>query len=99
MKFRSARWLSAAGVVLISTTFLGANSTMTPTSEPENSAWTSLVNAYFDNVYLPFNPTDGTGAGLHQYDGKLENYSRTSLDKEAAALRIYEKKVGDFPAQ
>ena len=98
MKFRSARWLSAAGVVLISTTFLGANSTMTPTSEPGNSAWTSLVNAYFDNVYLAFNPTDGTGAGLHQYDGKLENYSRTSLDKEAAALRIYEKKVGDFPA-
>ena len=47
MKFRSARWLSAAGVVLISTTFLGANSAMTPTSEPENSAWAQVVNAYF----------------------------------------------------
>jgi uncharacterized protein (DUF885 family) len=98
MKFRFSRWLSAACVVLISTTFLGANSTMTPTSEPGNSAWTSLVNAYFDTVYLPFNPTEGTSAGLHQYDGKLENYSRASLDKEAAALRIYEKKVAAFPA-
>ena len=71
---------------------------MTPASEQANSAWTRLVNAYFDTVYLPFNPTDGTSAGLHQYDSKLENYSRASLDKEAAALRTYEKKVAEFPA-
>jgi uncharacterized protein (DUF885 family) len=71
---------------------------MTPTTEQGNSAWTSLVNAYFDSVYLPFNPTEGTSAGLHQYDGKMENYSSASLEKEAAALRIYEKKVAVFPA-
>ena len=98
MKFCSSRWLSAAGVVLISTTFLGANSTMTPTSEQRNSAWTQLVNAYFDTVYLPFNPTDGTSAGLHQYDGKLENYSRASRNEEVAALRTYEKKIAEFSA-
>lgn len=98
MNFRFSHWLSAAGVVLISTTLQGANTAMTPTSEPGNSAWTSLVDAYFDNVYLPFNPTEGTSAGLHQYDGKLENYSRASLDMEAAALRTYEKKVEAFPA-
>jgi len=98
MKLCTSRWLSVASVVLISTNFLGANSTMRPNSKPGNSAWTSLVNAYFDNVYLPFNPTAGTSAGLHQYDGQLENYSRASLDKEAAALRTYEKKVAKFPA-
>ena len=98
MKSRFSRWASVASVVLISTTFLGANSTMTPTSEQGNSAWTSLVDAYFDTVYLPFNPTEGTSAGLHQYDGKLENYSRASLEKEAAALRTYEEKVEAFPA-
>ncbi len=98
MKLFSSRWLVAAGVVLLSSTFLGANSTMTPTSEPANSAWTSLVNAYFDTVSLPFNPTAGTSAGLHQYDSKLENYSRASLDKEVAALRMCEKKVAEFPA-
>lgn len=97
MKSRFSRWLFAASVVLIGTTFLGANSTMTPTSPHENSAWTHLVDAYFDTVYLPFNPTEGTSAGLHQYDGKLENYSRSSLDQEAAALRVYEKKVAAFP--
>ncbi|HTU50516.1 MAG TPA: DUF885 domain-containing protein [Acidobacteriaceae bacterium] len=97
MKFRSSRWLFAAGAVLISTTLLGADSTMTRTGEQGNPAWTQLVNAYFDSVYLPFNPTDGTSAGLHQYDGKLENYSRASRKKEIATLRIYEKKVAQFP--
>lgn len=98
MNFRLPRWLSAAGVVLISTTFSGANTTMTPTSEQGKYTWTSLVNSYFDSVYLPFNPTAGTSAGLHQYDAKLENYSRASLDSEAAALRVYDKKVAAFPA-
>jgi uncharacterized protein (DUF885 family) len=98
MKLRSYRWLCAAGVVCISTSLMGTTSAMTPPSEQGNSAWTSLVDAYFDKVYLPFNPTDGTSAGLHQYDGKLENYSRESGDKEVAALRTFEKKIAEFPA-
>ena len=98
MKFRISGWLAISGVVLIGTTFLGANSTMTPTSHQQNSEWKQLVDAYFDTVYLPFNPTEGTSAGLHQYDDKLENYSRASLDKEVVALRAYEKKVAAFPA-
>ncbi|HZC43879.1 MAG TPA: DUF885 domain-containing protein, partial [Acidobacteriaceae bacterium] len=98
MNVRTSRWLSTVGVLLISTTLLGAHSTMAATNEPGNSAWTSLVNAYFDTVYLPFNPTAGTSAGLHQYDSKLEDYSQASLDKEAAALGTFEKKVAEFPA-
>jgi uncharacterized protein (DUF885 family) len=98
MKFRFRCWLTAAGIVLVSTTFLGANSTMTPTNPRHNAEWMRLVDGYFDTVYLPFNPTEGTSAGLHQYDSKLESYSRASLDQETAALRVYEKKVAAFPA-
>ncbi|MHB1743937.1 MAG: DUF885 domain-containing protein [Acidobacteriaceae bacterium] len=98
MKLRLPQWLAAASVIFVSTTFPGANSAMTPTNAQHNSKWMHLVDAYFDTVYLPFNPTQGTSAGLHQYDGKLENYSRASLDKEAAALRTYEKKVAAFPS-
>jgi uncharacterized protein (DUF885 family) len=97
MKFRFSCWLTAANVVLVSTTFLGANSTMPPTNPRHNPEWMHLVDRYFDTVYLPFNPTAGTSAGLHQYDSKLENYSRASLDEESAALRVYEKKVAAFP--
>lgn len=98
MKFRFPCWLTAASLLFVSTIFLGANSTMTPTNPRHNAEWMRLVDGYFDTVYLPFNPTEGTSAGLHQYDGKLEDYSRASLDRETAALRSYEEKVAAFPA-
>jgi uncharacterized protein (DUF885 family) len=60
------------------------------------SAWYALVDAYFDTVYLPFNPTAGTSAGLHQYDAQMEDYSRAAIDKETAALVTYEQKVAAF---
>jgi uncharacterized protein (DUF885 family) len=60
------------------------------------AAWNALVDAYFDTVYLPFNPTAGTSAGLHQYDAQLEDYSRVGIDKETAASVTYEQKVAAF---
>ncbi|MGO8718247.1 MAG: DUF885 domain-containing protein [Acidobacteriaceae bacterium] len=98
MKFRYCGRLTAASIVFFCTTFSGANSTMTLTKPRHNPEWMHLVDGYFDTVYLPFNPTEGTSAGLHQYDGKLEDYSRASLDRETAALRSYEEKVAAFPA-
>ncbi|MGC9291559.1 MAG: DUF885 domain-containing protein [Acidobacteriaceae bacterium] len=60
------------------------------------AAWNALVDAYFDTVYLPYNPTAGTSAGLHQYDAQLEDDSRVGIDKETAALVTYEQKVAAF---
>lgn len=96
MKFYFSRWLTVASIVFASTTLMNAQSKMTPANPRNNPAWTHLVDAYFDQVYLPFNPTDGTSAGLHQYDSKLENYSRTSLNAQAVALHAYERKVAAF---
>lgn len=62
-----------------------------------NPKWKHLVNSYFDDVYLRYNPTAGTSAGLHQYDAKLEDCSHSSLDAQAAAPHQYEKKVVAFP--
>ena len=98
MNLRFSRLIAAAIMLMVSTTFSGANSTMTPTSERHNPQWMHLVDRYFDTVYLPFNPTEGTSAGLHQYDSKLEDYSRAGVDRETAALHTYEKKVAAFPA-
>ena len=98
MNLRFSRLIAAAIMLMVSTTFSGANSTMTPTSERHNPQWMHLVDTYFDTVYLPFNPTEGTSAGLHQYDSKLEDYSRAGVDRETAALHTYEKKVAAFPA-
>jgi uncharacterized protein (DUF885 family) len=74
-----------------------AQTPMSQTNQNQTAAWHTLVDAYFDQVYLPYNPTAGTSAGLHQYDAKLENYSRASLNEQAAALHEYEQKVSAFP--
>ena len=41
----------------------------------------ALADRYFDEVYFPFNPTAGTSAGFHRYDGQLEDYSRAGVDR------------------
>ena len=52
-----------------------------------------LSDQYFSEVYFHFAPTLGTQAGLHQYDPQLEDYSSASIQKQIAALHMYEKKL------
>ena len=55
--------------------------------------FTVLSDQFFSEVYFKFSPTNGTSAGLHQYDSQLEDYSAAEVEREAAALHDYEKKV------
>ena len=50
-------------------------------------------DAFFDQVYFPYQPTQGTMAGYHQYDTQLEHYSRKSIDAEIVALRKSEARI------
>jgi uncharacterized protein (DUF885 family) len=52
---------------------------------------------YIDQVYLHYQPTQGTLAGYHQYDTQLEDYSRTNVDAEIAALKSFEKRIEAIP--
>jgi uncharacterized protein (DUF885 family) len=52
-----------------------------------------LSDLYFSDVYFRFAPTAGTGAGLHQYDTKLEDYSAAEIQRQVTALHAYEKKL------
>jgi uncharacterized protein (DUF885 family) len=52
-----------------------------------------LSDQFFTDVYFKFSPTNGTAAGLHEYDSKLEDYSAAGVAREVAALHEYEKKV------
>jgi uncharacterized protein (DUF885 family) len=51
---------------------------------------------YLDQVYFAYQPTQGTLAGYHQYDGRLEDASRTSVNAEAAALEKFEKRFDEM---
>jgi uncharacterized protein (DUF885 family) len=63
---------------------------------PPQKAFNALVDEYFD-FYFQFHPTAGTQAGFHQYDGKLEDFSRSSVDAEIAGLLKFQKQFGSIP--
>jgi len=72
---------------------LGAIMTTTPLLNAQNAAnFRSLADQYFEQVTFRFSPTGGTAAGLHQYDSKLEDYSRAGIEKQIAALHAFETK-------
>ncbi len=63
----------------------------TASSKASQSAFDQLVDEYFD-FHFQFHPTEGTQAGLHQYDRKLEDFSRAGRDAEIAGLQQFQKR-------
>jgi len=58
-----------------------------------------LADEYLEKVLFKFKPTDGTSAGLHQYDALLEDYSRAGVEAEIKKLHEYEKRIAAFDAK
>jgi uncharacterized protein (DUF885 family) len=77
--------------------------TITPSMNPEatdaGTKFRALADHYFSDVVFHFGPTNATQLGFHQYDTKLEDYSRAGVEAEIAALRGYETKLDAFPAE
>jgi len=67
-------------------------------AQDAKAAFVAASDEYFDQHYFPTQPTLGTLTGYHQYDTKLEDYSRKTIDAEIAALHDYEKKIAAIPA-
>jgi uncharacterized protein (DUF885 family) len=76
--------------------------TTTPAMNPEaadpGAKFRALADHYFSDVVFHFGPSNATLLGFHQYDTKLEDYSRAGVEAEIAALRGYEGKFDAFPA-
>src|SRR5215469_2724440 len=68
---------------------LGAFAVLTarPSSQPTD-AFDTLVNQYF-NFYFSSHPSEGTAAGLHQYDTQLEDYSAQAQQKQIQGLKDF----------
>ncbi len=67
-------------------------------SVPSVADYNQAIDAYFDG-YFSFHPTEGTAAGFHEYDAKLEDYSSKSRDAEIAFLTAQRAKFGTFPTE
>jgi uncharacterized protein (DUF885 family) len=58
-------------------------------SRDPGSPFAKLADRYFDEFYFKYYPTAGTAAGFHQYDTRLEDYSRNSIDSQVSALKQF----------
>jgi uncharacterized protein (DUF885 family) len=79
------------GVSILSFTASQAN------AQDAKAAFVSASDDYFDQLYFPSQPTLGTLTGYHQYDARIEDYSRKSIDAEIAALHSFEKRIVAIP--
>ena len=59
--------------------------------------WDALVDRYFNEAVFPFNPSQATEAGIHNYDNSIEDYAVGTIQKETATLRTFEHLIEVFP--
>src|SRR5580692_2238050 len=87
--FRMIKRTQIFAICLVIQLFLACTNAGTQTTgvpAPQAAgAFDKLVDNYFD-FYFQTNPTAATQTGFHQYDAKLEDYSRSGIDSEVAGL-------------
>ena len=66
-------------------------------TEPTTSEFGSYSARLVDEL-LALKPSWGRGVGLHDYDGKVADYSKAGIDRRIAALRAAKAKLGSFAA-
>lgn len=63
-----------------------------PTHGSADAALMRLADDYFDHWFFPTHPTQATQAGIHDYDGQLEDAGYGAILSSVRALRGYEKR-------
>lgn len=83
----------AACFLLLSSGSAAWGATPTAATDAADQAFTKLADRYFDEFYLPTNPSSATSYGIHRYDDMLEDYSRAGIKAEVKALQAWERRV------
>jgi uncharacterized protein (DUF885 family) len=73
----------------------GTGPNATGPSADANAAFARLADDYVGG-YLAWRPGAGTSLGLHQYDGKVTDFSQASRDGELARLKSFEQQLADL---
>src|SRR5436305_6033679 len=61
----------------------------------EDGEYEAVAEEYIKG-YLGAHPLEGTALGLHEYDGKITDYSRLALDAELSRLRRFDDRLSKF---
>jgi len=64
-------------------------------AETEDGEYEAVAEEYIKG-YLGAHPLEGTALGLHEYDGKISDYSRLALDAELSRLRRFDDRLSKF---
>ena len=64
-------------------------------AETEDGEYEAVAEEYIKG-YLGAHPLEGTALGLHEYDGKITDYSRLALDAEVSRLRRFDDRLSKF---
>ena len=75
-------------------TFIGCNQNKKETASGDENF--QKISEEYLKGYLDWRPESGVSLGLHEYDGKLSDYSKTSLDNEVARLKEYDTKLSEI---
>jgi uncharacterized protein (DUF885 family) len=64
-------------------------------AQTEDAEYEAVAEEYV-KTYLAAHPLEGTALGLHEYDGKITDYSRLALDAELSRLRRFDDRLSKF---
>src|SRR5207248_9844639 len=64
-------------------------------AQTQDAEYEAVAEEYI-KTYLAAHPLQGTALGLHEYDGKISDYSRLALDAELSRLRRFDDRLGKF---
>ena len=64
-------------------------------AQTPDSEYEAVAEEYIKG-YLAAHPLEGTALGLHEYDGKITDYSRLALDAELSRLRRFDDRLSKF---
>ena len=88
MRILSSLWLTVVLTLLFCSSAVGQR--IQADGAPQTFDY--VVEQYLSKVYFAFSPSNGTAAGLHQYDTQLEDYSPALIAKQIALRHAYEKR-------
>jgi uncharacterized protein (DUF885 family) len=83
-------------LALLTLAIVGCNKPQQPPTVNKTAAADSAFAALSEDFltgYLAWRPQSGTYLGLHEYDGKVTDYSKASLDAELARLKAFDQKL------
>jgi uncharacterized protein (DUF885 family) len=93
---KSARCLKAFSLILLLCGLCVIAAAIPSFSAETQDGEYEAVAEEFIKGYLGAHPLEATSLGLHEYDGKITDYSRLALDAELSRLRRFDDRLAKF---